>query len=293
MWTAADFLSDAPKPPSSPSEVAAAGSMAASPVDPRTDLLVSSAETLKSDETLWALYQHCCREYPDMQRDRREMQRRFRTFKKNAKWVHKVNSSSGVTYKVGLNTFADMTKEETERTFCNPYVACEDPPDVPLPSSAKNTVEEDGRPKPVASSSPKAASAATETIDPGTSSAETLQLDKTPWALFEHLFSSEAFAAAATVTTDPRTDELVSSAETLKSDETLWALYEHCCSKYEMQRDRREMQRRFRTFKKKAKWVHKVNKSGVKVGLNMFADMTMEEIQRGYGGYIPMDKADT
>jgi hypothetical protein len=226
-----------------------------------------------------------------MQRDRCEMQRRFRTFKKNAKRVHKVNSS-GVSYKVGLNSFADMTAEETQRAFCNPYVACDDdPPDVPLPSSGKNTAEDDG-PKPVASPSPKAASAAAATIDPGNISAETLQSDKTPWALFEPWLSSEASSPAA-ATTDPRTDELVSNAETLKSVETLWALYEHCCSKYDMQRDRREMQRRFRTFKKKAKWVHKVNKSGVKVGLNMFVDMTMEEIQRGHGGYIPMDEADT
>jgi hypothetical protein len=234
------------------------------PVDPRTDLLVSSAETLKSDETLWALYQHCCREYPDMQRDRREMQRRFRTFKKNAKRVHKMNNS-GVRYKVGLDNFVDMTADETERTFCNPYVACDDLPDVPLPSPGKNTVEEYGRPKPVASPSPESASAAAATIDPGTSSTETLQSDKTPWALFEPLLSSEASSAAA-ATTDPRTDEFISSAETLTSDETLWALYEHCCSKYpNMRHDRREMQRRFRLFKKKAKWVHKVNKSGVKV----------------------------
>jgi hypothetical protein len=56
--------------------------------------LVRSAEALEleSDETLWALYEQW-RQLHGITRDRAEMKRRFKKFKKNARAVHELSTS--------------------------------------------------------------------------------------------------------------------------------------------------------------------------------------------------------
>ena len=67
-------------------------------------------KVLESDEAMWAFYEYWCK-YHGISRDRREMARRFRTFKATARRVHKFNSSS-VHGKAAMNGFADMTQKE-------------------------------------------------------------------------------------------------------------------------------------------------------------------------------------
>uniref|UniRef100_A0ACD5Z1G0 Uncharacterized protein n=1 Tax=Avena sativa TaxID=4498 RepID=A0ACD5Z1G0_AVESA len=66
---------------------------------------------LKSDEAMWAFYEHWCK-FHGISRDRREMARRFKIFSNKARAVYKFNSSGG-DGKIGMTQFADWTKEET------------------------------------------------------------------------------------------------------------------------------------------------------------------------------------
>jgi KDEL-tailed cysteine endopeptidase len=69
--------------------------------------------------------------------------------------------------------------------------------------------------------------------------------------------------------------------EDLASEEALWALYERWSAEYKVQRDVGEKLRRFDIFKQRARFVHDFNKLGnasFTLGLNMFGDMTTEEI---------------
>ncbi|XP_034569409.1 uncharacterized protein [Setaria viridis] len=58
----------------------------------------------------------------------------------------------------------------------------------------------------------------------------------------------------------------------LESDEALWALYERWCKFWGEERSREEMQRCFDDFKDCALFVHRANKNGGRLELNMFAD---------------------
>jgi hypothetical protein len=73
-------------------------------------VLTVTEESLKSDETLWAMYKFW-RKYYGISREGAELHRRFEIFKKRARFVYRTNNSpSG--YQVGLNVFADRTAEE-------------------------------------------------------------------------------------------------------------------------------------------------------------------------------------
>jgi hypothetical protein len=84
----------------------------------------------------------------------------------------------------------------------------------------------------------------------------------------------------------PTTEEaervLIVTEETLKSDEKLWAMYAFWRKYYGISREGAELHRRFKIFKRTARFVHETNNSrGVyHVGLNVFADQTIEEIKR-------------
>ena len=75
--------------------------------------------------------------------------------------------------------------------------------------------------------------------------------------------------------------ELIVTAEILESDEALWAMYEYWRKYYGISRDSAEMNYRFKIFKRTARFVHKTKNSGISsVGMNLFADQTLEEVTR-------------
>uniref|UniRef100_A0ACD5YQM4 Uncharacterized protein n=1 Tax=Avena sativa TaxID=4498 RepID=A0ACD5YQM4_AVESA len=63
-----------------------------------------------------------------------------------------------------------------------------------------------------------------------------------------------------------------------KSKEAMWAFYEYWCKYYGRSRDRREMERRFKTFSKSARIVYDINSSGVEASMGKFADTTKKEM---------------
>lgn len=62
---------------------------------------------------MWAFYEHWCK-FHGILRDRREMERRFKTFSDTARLVHKVNNSL-VDGKLSMTRFSDQTKAERSR----------------------------------------------------------------------------------------------------------------------------------------------------------------------------------
>ncbi|VAH42137.1 hypothetical protein VPH35_026909 [Triticum aestivum] len=83
-------------------------------MDPETFPLVDE-NSIKSKESLWALYRRWC-EYHEVSRDHKEMTHRFRSFRACAMAVYKDNNS-GSSQVSQLGPFADMTKAEIARLF--------------------------------------------------------------------------------------------------------------------------------------------------------------------------------
>ncbi|XBH75946.1 hypothetical protein VPH35_102664 [Triticum aestivum] len=71
----------------------------------------------------------------------------------------------------------------------------------------------------------------------------------------------------------------------LASEKSLWALYDRWCEHHSVARGLGEKARRFSVFKENARMVHKFNQGGApyKLSLNLFGDMTDEEVDNGYG----------
>ncbi|KAF7082393.1 hypothetical protein CFC21_086266 [Triticum aestivum] len=71
----------------------------------------------------------------------------------------------------------------------------------------------------------------------------------------------------------------------LESEKSLWALYDRWCEHHNVGRDLGEKARRFSVFKENARMVHKFNQGDAryKLSLNLFGDMTDEEVDGGYG----------
>jgi KDEL-tailed cysteine endopeptidase len=87
-----------------------------------------------------------------------------------------------------------------------------------------------------------------------------------------------AFAAASSGGIDYREKHL-------SSEEALWALYERWSIDYKVKCQADEKARRFNIFKQRARYVHDFNKqgnAGYTLGLNLFADMTNDEINEIY-----------
>ncbi|KAJ4757590.1 Cysteine protease [Rhynchospora pubera] len=70
---------------------------------------------LRSDESLWDLYERWQRHHA-VAREHQEKQKRFSVFKENAKFIHEFNKQ-GKPYKLALNKFGDLTKEEFESGY--------------------------------------------------------------------------------------------------------------------------------------------------------------------------------
>jgi hypothetical protein len=81
-------------------------------------------------------------------------------------------------------------------------------------------------------------------------------------------------------TTEEADDILTVTEEKLNSDKTLRAMYDFWRKYYGISREGAELDRRFEIFKRRARFVHKTNNSrcGYQVGLNVFADRTVEEV---------------
>ncbi|KAK1615277.1 hypothetical protein QYE76_020794 [Lolium multiflorum] len=89
----------------------------ARPIGYKTRLYVDD-NALKSDEAMWAFYEHWCKHH-GISRERHEMERRFKKFSERARAVHSAGGASGP---MSLNIFADMTKEEAALLIGKPRV---------------------------------------------------------------------------------------------------------------------------------------------------------------------------
>ncbi|PKA50339.1 Thiol protease SEN102 [Apostasia shenzhenica] len=84
------------------------------------------------------------------------------------------------------------------------------------------------------------------------------------------------------------------SCQDLESEENLWDLYHRWQKFYMISRDHEDMLKRFNQFKETAKFVYEFNmdnydphvSSSCRMGLNMFSDMTDDELScfKGRGG---------
>ncbi|KAJ3681178.1 hypothetical protein LUZ60_015667 [Juncus effusus] len=70
---------------------------------------------LESEETLYNLYEKW-RSHHTVSRDLTDKHKRFNVFKENVKFIHEFNKKDK-PYKLALNRFGDMTKEEFRQTF--------------------------------------------------------------------------------------------------------------------------------------------------------------------------------
>ncbi|XP_042407471.1 thiol protease SEN102-like [Zingiber officinale] len=70
---------------------------------------------LASEENLWDLYERW-RSHHTVARDLEDKQRRFNVFKENAKYIHEINKMDR-PYKLTLNKFGDLTRDEFRSTF--------------------------------------------------------------------------------------------------------------------------------------------------------------------------------
>ncbi|KAF6999332.1 hypothetical protein CFC21_015375 [Triticum aestivum] len=87
----------------------------AADIDPEKTFPLVDENSIKSKESLWALYKCWCK-YRGVSRDHKEMTRRFRSFRARAMSVYK-NNNSGSSQVSQLGPFADMTKAEIARLF--------------------------------------------------------------------------------------------------------------------------------------------------------------------------------
>lgn len=66
---------------------------------------------LESEASMWSLYE-MWRSVHTVSLDLEEKERRFETFKENARYINEFNKRKDVPYKLGLNQFSDLTLEE-------------------------------------------------------------------------------------------------------------------------------------------------------------------------------------
>jgi C1A family cysteine protease len=66
---------------------------------------------LESEASMWSLYERW-RSVHTVSLDLEEKERRFETFKENARYINEFNKRKDVPYKLGLNQFSDLTLEE-------------------------------------------------------------------------------------------------------------------------------------------------------------------------------------
>ncbi|ONK58179.1 uncharacterized protein A4U43_C09F9150 [Asparagus officinalis] len=76
---------------------------------------------LSSEKSLWDLYERW-RSHHTVSRDLDEKHKRFCVFKENVKFIHEFNRKDK-PYKLRLNKFGDMTKDEFRRTFAGSRIS--------------------------------------------------------------------------------------------------------------------------------------------------------------------------
>lgn len=81
----------------------------------QTQCIPFDDKDVESDETLWQLYEKW-RRHHTVSRDMNDKHKRFNVFKENVKYIHEVNKKDK-PYKLALNKFADMTREEFRQTY--------------------------------------------------------------------------------------------------------------------------------------------------------------------------------
>jgi C1A family cysteine protease len=95
---------------------------------------------LESEASMWSLYERW-RSVHTVSLDLEEKERRFETFKENARYINEFNKRKDVPYKLGLNQFSDLTLEEFTSMYTGlasavtssdeqPLVTAGDVPDV-------------------------------------------------------------------------------------------------------------------------------------------------------------------
>ncbi|XP_052165994.1 cysteine endopeptidase Rep1 [Oryza glaberrima] len=75
---------------------------------------------LESDEALWDLYERW-QEHHHVPRHHGEKHRRFGAFKDNVRYIHEHNKRGGRGYRLRLNRFGDMGREEFRATFAGSH----------------------------------------------------------------------------------------------------------------------------------------------------------------------------
>ncbi|CAL5019757.1 unnamed protein product [Urochloa decumbens] len=76
----------------------------------------------------------------------------------------------------------------------------------------------------------------------------------------------------------PTQASLTYTEEDLASDDSMWALYERWAAHHEVVREHGEKVRRFPIFKNNARWIHNNYGKKGKSAINIFGDMTYEEL---------------
>ncbi|KAG0476341.1 hypothetical protein HPP92_013182 [Vanilla planifolia] len=71
---------------------------------------------LETEDSLWNLYERW-RSHHNVSSDLDEKQKRFNVFKDNARYIHEAEKRKDVSYKLGLNIFADMTNQEFRAAY--------------------------------------------------------------------------------------------------------------------------------------------------------------------------------
>ncbi|XP_044953138.1 ervatamin-C-like [Hordeum vulgare subsp. vulgare] len=93
------------------------------------------------------------------------------------------------------------------------------------------------------------------------------------------------FVAIALTTTMSTANAIDIMDKDLASEESLWALYERWCENHVVEREIDDKARRFNVFKENARMIHEFNQHDMpyKLSLNLFGDMTDEEVNHTYG----------
>ena len=86
-------------------------------------LLVTLVSRATAADPLWSSYEKWMSKFGRVYKSGTEKQQRFEVFKANYQFIESTNKQPGLTYKVGLNEFADLTNEE----FMAKYVGFKSP----------------------------------------------------------------------------------------------------------------------------------------------------------------------
>lgn len=70
-----------------------------------------------ADDSVWSVYEKWMSDFGRVYKSDTEKHQRFEVFKANFQFVESTNKKPGLSYKVGLNEFADLTNEEFKAKY--------------------------------------------------------------------------------------------------------------------------------------------------------------------------------